>query len=87
MIKPKFDFDATLRNLPPVREGNERAFKLWPGGRSEFPQVRPERIQPIDDALTTLRKGGFAVVKVSDAWELIEQWVKEGPYSHLVTKG
>lgn len=78
MTKPSVDFAAMISSLPPVREGNERAFKLWPGGRSEFPQVRPERIRTIDDALTTLRSGGFALVKVSDARELVERWVKEG---------
>ena len=77
MTKPSVDFAAMIRNLPPVREGNERAFKLWPGGRSEFPQVRPERIQTIDDAMVTLNNGGFAIVKVSDARELVERWVRE----------
>lgn len=83
MIKPEFDFDATLRNLPPVREGNERAFKLWPGGRSEFPQLRPERIQTLDDALATLRGGGFAVVKLKDARDLAERWSRRLSYGNL----
>jgi hypothetical protein len=83
VIKPKFDFDATLRNLPPVRDGNERAFKLCPGGRSEFPQVRPERIQTLDDALATLRSGGFAVVKLRDARDLTERWSRRLSYDQL----
>ena len=78
MTKPLVDFEAMIRSLPPVREGNERAFKLWPGGRSEFPQIRSERIQTIDEAMATLSNGGFAIVKVSDAKELVERWVKEG---------
>lgn len=78
MTKPSVDFAAMISSLPPVREGNERAFKLWPGGRSEFPQVRPGRIQTIDDALVTLHNGGFTIVKVNDARELVERWVEEG---------
>lgn len=77
MTKPSVDFDAMISSLPPVRDGNERAFKLWPGGRSEFPQVRAEWIQTIDDALVTLHGGGFAIVNVGDARELVERWIKE----------
>lgn len=63
------------QKLPPLREGNVWAMRIWPGGRLEVKQVKPEQIaKSTGDALNELEAGHFVYVWLDDAAYTVQQW-------------
>lgn len=60
--------------LPPLRPGNTWSLRIYPGGRKEVKQVRPERIQTIDAAVSALCGGEWTHVRLDDAVETLIRW-------------
>lgn len=63
------------QKLPPLREGNVWAMRIWPGGRLEVKQVKPEQIaRSTGDALKELESGAYVYVWLDDAAYAVQQW-------------
>lgn len=63
------------QKLPPLREGNVWAMRIWPGGRLEVKQVKPEQIaRSTGAALKELDSGFDTYVWLDDAAYVVQQW-------------
>jgi len=61
------------QRLPPLRPGNAWGFRLYPGGRAEVRQCKPERLQALGDAKRSLDAGNRATVRLEFA-EMLVAW-------------
>ncbi len=63
------------QKLPPLREGNVWAMRIWPGGRLEVKQVKPEQIaKSTGDAIKELLNCFDTYVWLDDAAYVVQQW-------------
>lgn len=62
------------QELPPLREGHVWGFKMWPGGRKEVQQVRPDRIQSLEQGAASVRRGDIALVSLNNALPIARLW-------------
>lgn len=63
--------------LPPLRAGNAWGFVMYPGGRMEVRQRKPETFCTVQDALIKLRDGQMAIVALADAEKLVTERARQ----------
>lgn len=59
------------QELPPLRDGNVWAMKIYPGGRKEVRQVNPSRVDFVSNALKKLKAEQSVYVWLDDAVEVL----------------
>lgn len=62
--------------LPPLRAGNAWGFVMYPGGRMEVRQRKPDTFCTVHDALTKLQNGQMVIVALADAEKLVTERAK-----------
>lgn len=63
------------KKLPPLREGNVWAMWIWPGGRKEVKQVKPEQItESPRKAVAELLSGYDVHVWLDEAAYIVARW-------------
>ena len=75
MSEPNYFLD---KKLPTLRPGHRWSMKIWPGGRLEVKQVKPEAIMEHPaDAVSVLRQCRCVYVPLGDAADVVRMWSEE----------
>lgn len=63
------------QKLPPLREGNVWAMRIWPGGRKEVKQVKQEQLtESPRQAVDKLLQGEYVYVWLDEAAYIVARW-------------